>query len=62
MGFIYKIENQINHKIYIGLTKLARPTDRFSKHRYEGRHLKPNDLLCYIKLWLNMAQIISLLQ
>lgn len=43
MGFIYKIENQINNKIYIGLTKLARPTDRFSKHKYEGRHLKPND-------------------
>lgn len=43
MGFIYKIENSINNKIYIGLTKKARPSDRFSQHRYLARHLKEND-------------------
>ena len=43
MGFIYKIENLINNKIYIGLTKKTRPSDRFSQHRYLARHLKEND-------------------
>lgn len=43
MGFIYKIENSINNKIYIGLTKKTRPSDRFSQHRYLARHLKEND-------------------
>lgn len=43
MGFIYKIENSINDKIYIGLTKKKRPTDRFSQHRYQARHLKSTD-------------------
>ena len=43
MGFIYKITNLINQKIYIGLTTKVRPTDRYSQHRYCAAHLSPND-------------------
>lgn len=42
MGYIYKISNTINNKIYIGQTVKKRPTDRFSQHRYEARHLSNN--------------------
>ena len=38
MGYIYKIENLLNHKIYIGQTTKERATDRFSQHRYLARH------------------------
>lgn len=38
MNYIYKITNNINHKVYIGLTTKNRPTDRFSQHRYLARH------------------------
>ena len=38
MGYIYKITNQINHKIYIGQTTKERPTDRFSQHKYLATH------------------------
>lgn len=38
MGYIYKITNKTNGKIYIGLTTKSRPTDRFSQHRYLARH------------------------
>lgn len=40
MGFIYKITNKINNKIYIGQTTVKRPTDRYSKHRYVARHIE----------------------
>lgn len=39
MGFIYKITNKLNNKIYIGQTVEQRPTDRYSKHRYMARHI-----------------------
>lgn len=32
MGYIYKITNDINNKIYIGLTNLQNPVDRWKKH------------------------------
>lgn len=38
MGYIYKITNNINQKLYIGLTTKKRPTDRFSQHRYLAMH------------------------
>ena len=43
MGYIYKITNKLNNKLYIGLTTKARPTDRFSQHRYAARHLQNED-------------------
>lgn len=38
MGYIYKITNNLNNMIYVGLTTKIRPTDRFSQHRYLARH------------------------
>lgn len=38
MGYIYKITNNINNKIYIGQTTKNRATDRFSQHRYLAQH------------------------
>lgn len=38
MGYIYKITNKLNQKIYIGQTTKQRPTDRFSQHRYLAKH------------------------
>ena len=38
MGYIYKITNIKNNKIYIGQTIKERPTDRYSQHRYLARH------------------------
>lgn len=35
MGYIYKITNDINGKVYIGLTDLENPTDRWTKHLSE---------------------------
>lgn len=32
MGYIYKITNDINNKVYIGLTNLQNPTDRWKRH------------------------------
>lgn len=40
MGYIYKITNIINNKIYIGQTIKERPSDRFSQHRYSAKHLE----------------------
>lgn len=37
MGIIYKITNQINQKIYIGLTRNSLQR-RFSQHKYEANH------------------------
>ena len=48
MGYIYKITNKLNNKIYIGLTTKERPTDRFSQHRYLARHLDQEKSISYL--------------
>lgn len=48
MGYIYKITNNINNKIYIGQTIKERPTDRFSQHRYLARHSKQEKGISYL--------------
>lgn len=48
MGYIYKITNNINNKIYIGQTVKERPTDRFSQHRYLARHPKQEKGISYL--------------
>lgn len=48
MGYIYKIVNQINQKIYVGKTTEKRPTDRYSQHRYLARHLDQDTSNSYI--------------
>lgn len=44
MGFIYKIENIINHKIYIGQTTKKNPEKRFKEHIYKA-FSSPNTFL-----------------
>lgn len=39
MGYIYKITNDVNDKVYIGQTIKIRPTDRWSQHKYIATHL-----------------------
>ena len=53
MGYIYKITNKINNKIYIGQTIKKRPTDRFSQHRYAARHLDQNNGISYLHQAMN---------
>lgn len=48
MGYIYKITNNINNKIYIGQTIKERPTDRFSQHRYLARHFEQEKSISYL--------------
>lgn len=43
MGYIYKIYNDVNNKIYVGQTSLKRPTDRYSQHRSKSLHLQSDD-------------------
>lgn len=43
MGYIYKIYNDINEKIYIGQTSKARPTDRWSQHKSDSKNLRNGD-------------------
>lgn len=38
MGYIYKITNRTDNKQYVGQTTKARPTDRFSQHKYLATH------------------------
>ena len=38
IGYIYKIYNDFDEKVYIGQTLKERPTDRFSQHKYIARH------------------------
>lgn len=40
MGYIYKISNSNNDKLYIGQTKCKDPRNRWYKHRYTARHLE----------------------
>lgn len=44
MGFIYKISNSINNKIYIGQTKRS-IAERFKQHEYDYCHKRYNSLL-----------------
>ena len=32
MGYIYKIVNNVNDKLYIGQTNLVNPVERFKQH------------------------------
>ena len=54
MGYIYKITNKINNKIYIGQTIKERPTDRFSQHRYAARHLESDSGISYLHRAMNV--------
>lgn len=45
MKYIYKIENLINHKVYIGQTN--NPKRRFSEHRAKGYEINSNKVLYY---------------
>ena len=53
MGYIYKIENLLNHKIYIGQTTKERATDRFSQHRYLARHPEQEASISYLHRAMN---------
>ena len=53
MGYIYKIENLLNHKIYIGQTTKKRATDRFSQHRYLARHPEQETSISYLHRAMN---------
>lgn len=43
MGYIYKISNNFNNKLYIGLTAQADAKSRWYQHRYLARHLSSSD-------------------
>lgn len=43
MGFIYKITNNFDEKIYIGLTTKSKAIERWYQHRYLARHLSNTD-------------------
>ena len=43
MGYIYKITNDVNDKVYIGQTSKSRPTDRWSQHKTDSKTLKDSD-------------------
>lgn len=48
MGYIYKIINIKNQKIYIGQTTKKRPTDRFSQHKYFALHPQQEKSISYL--------------
>ena len=48
MGYIYKIINIQNQKIYIGQTTKKRPTDRFSQHKYLALHPQQEKNISYL--------------
>lgn len=48
MGYIYKITNKLNNKIYIGQTIKERATDRFSQHRYLANHIDQENSISYL--------------
>lgn len=43
MGFIYKISNNFDNKLYIGLTTKKVAKERWYQHRYLARHLSASD-------------------
>ena len=48
MGYIYKIINIKNQKIYIGQTTKQRSTDRFSQHKYLAFHPQQEKSISYL--------------
>lgn len=42
MGFIYKITNSINNKVYIGKTEKENPNDRFKQHLCDSGKIYKN--------------------
>lgn len=48
MGYIYKITNKNNQKVYIGQTIKDRPTDRYSQHRYLATHPEQEKGVSYL--------------
>ena len=48
MGYIYKITNIKNNKIYIGQTIKTRPSDRYSQHRYLANHPEQEKGVSYL--------------
>lgn len=53
MGYIYKITNVKNQKIYIGQTTKQRPTDRFSQHKYLASHPQQEKNISYLHRTMN---------
>ena len=47
MAYIYKIENQINHKIYIGKTEKINPLDRWKEHIKESQRARSSNRALY---------------
>ncbi len=43
MGYIYKVSNNFDEKVYIGLTTKAKAIERWYQHRYLARHLLDSD-------------------
>lgn len=53
MGYIYKITNVKNQKIYVGQTTKQRPTDRFSQHKYLASHPQQEKNISYLHRAMN---------
>lgn len=53
MGYIYKITNIKNNKVYIGQTIKERPTDRYSQHRYLASHPEKEKSISYLHRAMN---------
>lgn len=47
MAYIYKIENQINHKVYIGKTEYTNPNRRWNQHKADSKNPKRNHRALY---------------
>lgn len=47
MAYIYKIENQINHKIYIGKTEHIDPLQRWKEHQSDSKRERCNHRALY---------------
>lgn len=43
MGYIYKISNNFDEKLYIGLTTKSKAVERWYQHRFSARHLSDSD-------------------
>ena len=50
MGYIYKITNTINNKVYIGQTTQTVET-RWKQHQRSSLTKKICFVLCYAKIW-----------
>ena len=48
MGYVYKITNNFDEKIYFGVTTKYRATDRFSQHKYLARHPEQEASISYL--------------